>query len=428
MQRKNSSRNFYILLVLIAALTLPLFCYKAVYAPVKFVSDLKETFIRYGDFWGHFPGAFVDQYNPELRGKTVSKMRWSGKSWGYGPVYNMVTLPLTLFKSIKLVSAIWLAVNYIFLFLAILLAWKILNGIPILYKTMIIMLLLGYWPLYIAIQEDVIEILEFLLIWLSLYFLYRSKNTLSGISMGFACMTKFLPVIFLIYFLVKGKIKAFFAMLITIAVIVVVTQFTLGWQNSTTLDFFRYELGDGSCSVATLFRSQSINSVIARLSVDTDPATSDISIPKNPCMVKTITIFAVLICMSLAFFAIYGNRKKGEYGLEYGIVASVMILASMHSHPYYLIFNLIGYTFALASLCKRRYDFGMAITAISYFISGYINQIGWFEDLMISKYLIADRHVFFYLLSFPAYGSILLFVALIMIYLRATKDATVYRN
>lgn len=424
----NNRRIFYIVLILVAALTLPPFFYKAVYSPVKLVAGLNEAQIRNGDFWGHFPAAFVDKYNPELRDKTISKLRWSGSSWGYGPVSNLITLPLTLLHSIKEVSAIWLAANYVFFILAVLLFLRMSGGIPPLYKAMIILLWLGYWPLYIAIQEDVIEIFEFFLIALSLYFLYRKKDIFSGISMGFACMTKFLPAIFLIYFLFKGKMKAFFAMLITVAVTIIAAQFTLGWQNSTTISFFKYELGNGSCSVATIFRSQSINSIIARLSAPTDPTTIYNPIPQDPCQVKTITIAIILIMLMLAFIAIYRNREGEEFGLEYGIMTSFMILASMHSHPYYLVFNLFGYAFAMVSLFKKRYDLGMALVVISYMISGYLNQIGWFDDLIMSRYLIADRHVFFYLLSFPAYGSILLFLALILIYFRVAKYNPVSQN
>ena len=246
--RHKILRSRYMICILIAALavaTVPFFCYKAVYIPLRLVLNLTEQQARRGDFWGTFPGQFVEKYNPALRNKTTVKRSYPDAMWwGYGPIQHLITLPLTFIKSIKTVSLIWILSNYCFLTVALLLVLTMLKNLPLWGKLIIVFAWMGYWPLYMAIQEDVVEIFEMLMIIASLYFLRRNKDILSGIAMGIAVMVKFLPAIFLPYFLVKGKFKTLVASLVTIVLIAIGTQFTLGWQYSATLNLFQKEIGD----------------------------------------------------------------------------------------------------------------------------------------------------------------------------------------
>jgi len=412
-------RSRYTICILIAALTIavvPFFCYKAIYAPVRLVLNLTEQQSRRGDFWASFPGPFVEKYNSTLRNKTIVKSWCQGAVWIYGPIQHLVTLPLTFIKSIKIVSLIWLLSNYCFLTIALFLVLKMLKNLPLWGKVILIFMWMGYWPLYVGIQEDVIEIFEMLMMLVSLYFLCRNKDILSGIAMGIAVMTKFLPAIFLPYFLIKGRFKALVASLVTIALIAIGTQFTLGWQYNYTLNLFQKEIYDKNHTY-TYFRSQTLSSTIERWFSKLFSGNVFYPASSNSALAKNIyIIMAVAICLFL-FFIMYKERKRKSYGIEYGICATLMILLAPHGSPYYLLLNLIGFSFAVAYLCENKYFFGSTILAVSYILCGYINQITIFDKLLISQYGV-DRHTFFYLLSFPAYGSVLLVILLFLIYLR----------
>ena len=417
----------YTILFTIAILTVIPFFYKAVYAPITSILNLteEEDQRRGGDFWSAFPGPFVDKYNSELRNKTIAE-EWDNDpllgdiyygKWGYGPIQHLITLPLTKLKSIKLVSIVWLVFNYIVLATALLLILKIFKDLPILPKLIIVFLWMGYWPLYIAIQEDVIEIFEFFMIILSLHLLYKKRDIFSGISMGIASMTKFLPLIFLIYFLVKKKNKAFFAMLMTVLIIVIGTQITLGWQNSRTIKEFLKESTKNK-SVYTYWRSQTLPSAIERIFSTTDYSYNQILYPQitRPWFIKWFVIrLVVMLIFFYSFILLYRKRSSKNLSIEYSLVSVVMLLISPHGQPYYLIFCLIGYSVAVSFIYKKKYGFGAALLGISYILSGYITQINLFDLILISEHYV-NRHTFFYFLSFPAYGAILLFVLLIVIY------------
>jgi len=413
-------KSRYTICIFIAVLTVavvPFFCYKAIYDPLRVVLNLTEQQPRQGDFWGSFPGPFVEKYNPALRNKTVVKnCIIHDADWMYGPIQHLITLPLTFIKSIKIVSLIWLLSNYCFLAIALFLVLKVLKNLPLWGKVIIIFIWMGYWPLYLGIQEYVIEIFEMLMIILSLYFLYRNKDILSGTAMGIAVMTKFLPAIFLPYFLIKSKFKTLVATLVTIVLIAMGTQVTLGWQHSFTLNAFQEELCYEK-QAWTYFRSQTLSSTIGRWF--SKLFSGNIFFPEcsNSPLAKNIYVIMVIAICAFLCFIMYKGRKRTGYGIEYGICATLMMLLAPHGEPYYLLLNLIGFSFAIAYLCENKYFFGSAILAISYILCGYINQINIFDKLLISQYIV-DRHTFFYLLSFPAYGSILLAILLFLIYLR----------
>lgn len=404
------------LLLVVAVLALYSFYHRGIKVPLKAAISIKETDKRGGDFWSTFPASFTEKYNPALCGKTIARGWYKGDDWGYGPIQHLITLPLTLLTSIRLTSIIWLMANYIFLALTVIILFKILTGLSFAPKAIILFLWLGFWPLHGAIEENVIEIFELFLIILSLYLLYNRRDALSGVSLGLASMAKFLPLIFLVYFLIKGRFKAFFAMAATVIIIIIGTQATLGWQNSEMFRRFFSEIKEGKYDY-TYWRSQTIPSTVERIFSATGYSSGDMYYPKvkSPKYVKLAVMTIVPLAAFAAFALISMKRKKGDPGIEYGIVSLLMFLISLHGEFYYLIFSLIGYSFAVRYICQKRERFLAALLVISYFLSGYIMQMKEFDLILLPRYTDINREVFFSFLSFPTYGSILLFMTLLII-------------
>lgn len=408
----------YVLMIVIAISLSYSFYHRGIKVPVRNILNMTENDRRGGDFWGAFPAPFVERYNPSLDDRTIVRAYdGGGRDWAYGPIMHLITLPLTFMKSIKLVSLSWLLCNYAFLAIALWLILKMFKDMPATVKLIVIFLWAGCWPLHAAIQEDVIEIFELLMVVVSLYFLYKERDVFAGISMGVAAMAKFLPVIFLAYFLIKGKMKAFFAMLVTVLAIITATQFTLGWQNNSTIRSFLAETFSKD-SGSTYWRSQTISSAIERIFSSSDYSTSQIYNPiaTRPMLAKNILRISIALMALGAFFLIYKRRKEKYYGLDFSILSLLMVLISTRGQPYYLIFGLIGYAFAAYYLVKERYRFGWVILGISFFLSGYIMQMREFDRILLPAHTDINREVFFLFLSFPVYGELLLFMLLLVLY------------
>jgi len=407
----------YALLAVLAIVALYSFYHRGIKVPFRAAVNMSETDRRGGDFWGTFPAHFVEKYNTELRNKTIVKDWSKGVEWDYGPVQHLLTLPLTIFSSIRFAGAIWLVTNYIFLGLTIWLILRMVHDLPPGLKMLMVCLWLAYWPLYPALEENVIEIFELFMIVLSLYLLQKNRDYLSGGILGLAAMAKFLPMVFLVYFLIKGRFRAFAAMAMTVMVIMIGAQFTLGWQNNRMMKNFITELKSEKYGY-TYWRSQTIPSAIERLFSKTDYTPDKIYYPQasKTRIARWATKIAVGAIVLGVFVSVWFRRKSGELALEYGIIAVAMFLVSTHGQHYYLIFSLVGYSFALYHLYKKRYVFGGMIFALSYLITGYIMQIREFDKLLIPGSSGINREVFFNFLSFPTYGSMLLLALLLNIY------------
>lgn len=415
----NKRFIYLILLCIFGTAAIYSFLHKGVKSPVKAAINIKETERRCGDFWSTFPASFAEKYNPALRDKTIVKNWYHGADWGYGPIQHLITLPLTSLTSIRTVSMIWLGVNYLFLAGAIFFALKIFGDAPFMIKALILFIWLCFWPLYPAIEENVIEVFELFLIVASLYLMLRGKDIRAGVLLGIASMAKFLPVLFLPYLLMKRRLKAFFAMLAAIILIAIGTQFTLGWQNNEMLKRFFTEIRQDKYDY-TYWRSQTLPSAIERIFSTSDYSAAQIHYPKmaKPGLVKILVKVTVAVLFICTFLILFRNRKGGDLRIEFGIVSILMFLASTHGEHYYLIFSLTGYSAAVYFLWRRKNLFGTAILAISYLLSGYLVQIREFDIILLPRYTDINREIFFHFLSFPVYGIIMLFVLLVMIYFR----------
>lgn len=424
--KPNMSAKKVIFFILIATMAIALtysFFHKGLKGPLKQVIGQTENGRLGGDFWSTFPAPFVEKYNPTLRDKTIVKNWYKDPDWGYGPIQHLVTLPLTPIKSIRVAAFSWLMCNYIFLALSIFLIMKVLSGAPFLARITIICMWIGFWPLHYGLEEGVIEVFELFLITAALYFMCKKKDIACGIVLGIASMAKFLPIIFLLYFAVKRQWRAFFAMLVTIFIIIIGTQFTLGWQNSEMTRRFFAEIRKGELNY-TYWRSQTIPSAVERIFSTSDYSTSGIYSPKivNPAAVKTIVRITIPALLLFTFLSIYGKRKSLHYEIEFGIIALLMFIMSPHGEHYYLIFSLIGFSVATLFVFKGRRGLWTALLILSYFLSGYIMQMREFDRILLPDFTNINREIFFSFLSFPLYGVVLLFILLFLIYYQARSD------
>ena len=413
--------------VVLAVWTVYTFYHNGIKKPIKECLSPQGNEKRTGDFWSTFPPPFVDSYNPALRSKTIV-IDWYGRTlWGYGPVQHFATVGLTFFRDIRLVGLVWLFINYLILGASLALIFSALQDrIPRAPLTYIILAVwLNFWPLFRALEENVIEVFELFLIILSLNALMKGKEIVSGTAMGIAAMTKFLPVIFLPYFLVKKRFRAFLAMALTLIVIALFTQVSLGWEKSEMLQRFVKEIKEDRYDY-TYWRSQTIASAIERLCSASDYSTAKIYNPsvKRPALARRLVKSAVALVGIPIFLLLFrGRDRKDIYPLEFALLSLSMILLVTHGEHYYPIFALIGYSTLGAYLYTKRDAFLITLGAISYALSSILLQLREFDMFLKPDLNLINREIFFHFLSFPTYGGIVLLGILMRVYAKGSRLA-----
>lgn len=322
-----------------------------------------------GDFIGMFPAyPWASKINPEfmkqnssiinrswgnfeeLEHSDTEKHKFARKVWSYGPVGHFLTFPLIYLDSYQNALKIWFTCCFIFLGLAIYLWYKMLildKGLhSFLVLTAFIFLWLNFFPLYEGIATGVVEILELFLLTLSFYLLSRRKELASGITLGFAAMTKFLPFLFILYFIFKKRYKLAATSLITVGLLALLTEFTLGWRGNYPL--FSVLTLPG-LDIRAWSGHQAIPNLISRLySINVGNVMApELIYPEAAKLTVKIIIYSIILFYGLIFII---KRKFGKTNYEIAILSILMIAIIQHNETYYLLFLLIPFSLGLQYL------------------------------------------------------------------------------
>jgi hypothetical protein len=322
----------------------------------------------YSDFLASFPSwtmAFffgrLDLYNGSLASY------WGPPPiWHYGPLLHAVTTPLLAFPSLRSAYVVWLFVNYAVVALTAVMAIRILdNGKPTAATTLVVVFVFcNFNPLYEALTQRNIELLELLLLFAAYALLRRGRESASGAAVGAAAMAKFLPLIFLPWFVLKRKWDALNGALAVILPIIVVTEFVLGWENSGIL---KQLLGGG------LIRNeldQSLAGIVGRLVA--------IPIARHGAIVIGLVALCVLMLRV--------RRCEGAEDLEWGVLIVAMVLLPPHNQQYYFVFFLFPYLMLFARY-RQRWSWRAAVLAVSFLLVAMPLPFSLFGPNAFSLYL-----------------------------------------
>lgn len=315
-----------------------------------------------GDFLASFPAWRVADLVGRLdmyRGSLAEK--WGPPPiWHYGPVEHLITLPLFGFATLGSAYRCWLFVNYVFVAGILVLAIGIIDSWRPTLKTatIVVVIVLNFNPFYEGLTQRVIEIFELLLILCAFELDRKGRHTACGFAIGIASMAKFLPLIFLPYFVLKRNWRALGGALAAIIPIAIVTEFVLGWENSGILR----QLRKGSFLLVDT--NQSLSGAILRLLRWTH-------LPISGALVSRI---AILICL-IAVGALFVRTRTcvGSEDLEWATLAAVMILLPPHNQNYYLLFLLPGFLFLFARIARPSWAgprWVVALLVCSFVITG----------------------------------------------------------
>ena len=330
---------------LIAALAL---LYSAVHFAAAGVKQPLANF--YGDFLAAFPSWTMAFFfgHVEFYNSAAEAQEWGAPPiWWYGPLLHALTAPLLAFPSLRSAYVAWLFVNYLFLAAAAAVAiWIVDDGRPRATTVVVVVVMFcNFNPLYEAITQRNIEIVELLLILAAFAFLRRGREGACGAAIGLAATAKFLPVIFLPWFVLKGKWDALRGAVLVIFPIVVVTQFVLGWENNGTL---RMLLAGG---MLTSELDQSLAGFVGGFTAS--------------AALRAIALAAAAVAFCALMLRVRQSEDTDD--LEWGVILMAMVLLPPHNQNYYFLFLLFPYLMLYARY-RERWSWRAAPAAISLFL------------------------------------------------------------
>jgi len=322
----------------------------------------------YSDFLASFPAwgmAFfygrLDLYDGSLASE------WGPPPiWHYGPMLHALATPLLAFPTLKSAYVAWLLVNYVFVVLTAILAVRVIDdGRPTLATAIVVVCVFcNFNPLYEALTQRNIELFELLLLFAAFLWLRKGRDTAAGIAVGTAAMAKFLPLIFLPWFVLKRKWDALGAALLVIFPVVVVTEFVLGWENSGIL----MQLRRSGMIVSEL--DQSLAGIAQRLFASRAAA----------------GIIVVLALIALCALMLRVRHAEDSDDLEWGILVVAMVLLPPHNEQYYFVFLLMPYLFLYARY-RARWSWRAVPAAVSFLLVAVPLPFSLFGPKAFSFYL-----------------------------------------
>ncbi|HEV2720814.1 MAG TPA: glycosyltransferase family 87 protein, partial [Thermoanaerobaculia bacterium] len=296
----------------------------------------------YGDFLAAFPSWGMSLFfgRLDLYTGTLAQKWGPPPVWYYGPLLHAITAPLFAFPSLRSAYIAWLFVNYVFLIAIAVIAIRLVDD-----AIVVIVVLCNFNPLYEALTQRTIEIVELLLLFAAFALLRRGRERACGAAIGLAATAKFLPLIFLPWLALKRKWDALWAAVLVMLPVVVVTEFVLGWENNGTLR----QLFAGGMLKSEL--DQSLAGFVRRFGAS--PAVRG----------AAIAIAAVAFCALM--LRVRHNEDTDD--LEWGMLLVAMVLLPPHNEDYYFIFLLFPYL-TLYARYRRRWSWRAVPTILSWFL------------------------------------------------------------
>lgn len=389
---------------------------------LRFVQSglIPATHLLLGDFRATFPTAQFAWLRPGFPTDQV----WPG--WTYGPMVHFLTLPLFVFPRWGMVPPAWALVNLISVIASFVFCCR-LSGVSRQSPWAVIMFLGGLWlwfkPLQMCFADGNIELVEMAITLAALDGVSRARQRAPGILLGIAAMVKFAPVGFLGWLALRRQWKAVSAGLLTIGAIAVLTQMTLGFQNSGFALRSLWDRGVPQVNADT----QSVTSVFLHQAGRLDY--TDGYFPQRWFPTSRATAAAQTGMLACALLAIsYGlfllSRRKRPIGpVEISTLFLPMILLLTSNHQYYYVFTLVPMSVLLLRAMHGRQWTVLGLLAVSYFMMSMPFRLAWID---LGKYF---AEPFFYVLSYNnvmVWGAFLLWsIATYQLLAEPVEDASV---
>lgn len=306
-----------------------------------------------GDLLCGWPGYYVTAWNPAIYVGSLSEYWWEAPYWNYGPVQHLVYLPFTFVPDLRMAYRAILFICYGYVLLSFLMTWRLNLRVPksLGVFSLLVLLWANFLPLYEALIQRNVELIELVCLTFGYAMFIRRRDGLAGAALGIATMTKFLPGIFLPYFVWKRRwrcVGGFFAAAVPLAVL---AQLTLGWQ-------YNFLVKDVNGVVEMFARdsylNQALSGLIMRLGPWLAPALSWPTVASLASVAMGLFLAAVLVR--------YG--RPGAERWEWSLLLLTMIMVSPRAQAYYYVFLLVPFSFLAEDILHRALTPGWLAAAV----------------------------------------------------------------
>ena len=300
---------------------------------------LPATRVITGDFGAVFPTAYFARFRPDFPADQV----WA--SWRYGPMLHFVTLPLLMLPTWSMVPKVWAICNLLAVAVSFWCAVRLagvrhkVSWVPIVFLAAVWLM---FQPLTTAFACGNIELLEMALMLAALVSLQSSKDGRAGGLLGVATMLKFLPIGFLGWCLLRRRWRAVLAGILTITLIAIVTEMTLGWRQNNLSQPIGWVFSDPmggmhELSVTSMFLHRT--GMVDAIS-DEEPMMRWLPSVRATFAAGAGAVASLLL--SLGIGALFLLRRRSPISREeIGVLFMTMFMVLPWNHDYYYVFALV---------------------------------------------------------------------------------------
>ena len=293
------------------------------------ISGSNILHIGTSDFLTAFPNFKISQLfgKEHLLFDNSLAQAWMGEeNWHYGPLHQFITIPLYLFQSIDEATSFlffFLLVGYIGTILTF--YWMTHQTRPTFrYSVLLSAILFINYPFLAALHQRNLEILELFFIVYAMYLYGRGQFTAAGAFIGIAAGIKFLPAIIILHFIISKNWKAIKGFLWVTIPEILLTQITLGWQNSWVLNLLLH--GEKE----TIPLRQGLNDVLLRFSNGA-----------NRTLITALYVFMVLVILAaiIRFLSKYVSvePQRTRQWRIWPLLIALSCLLAPHANSYYFV-------------------------------------------------------------------------------------------
>lgn len=293
------------------------------------VSGSKALSTRDSDFLTAFPNFKISNlFNKSYLFDNSLAEQWMGeKYWQYGPLHQILSLPLYLYSTIDEATA------FLFFFLLLIYLGTVLSF----YKftrtvlkidaqlVLLTLITLISYPFLSALNQRNFEIIEVFLVVSAMYMYSRSNYFVAGVLIGAATGIKYLPGILLLPLILERNWKALKGFCLVVIPQLIFVQLYLGWENSFTLKL----LTEGE--EITIPLRQGLADVILRLTGGRSGGNYNFIF---------VSLFTLAITAMVFGVHLYYKRQpiQSDRWRVWPLLLALICLLSPHSNNYYFVF------------------------------------------------------------------------------------------
>jgi hypothetical protein len=308
------------------------------------------------DFLTAFPNFKVSRLldKEQLLYENSLAQAWMGeKNWHYGPLHQFITIPLHLFQSIDQATS-FLFFFLIFGYMGTTLTFYWMTHprrLTFRYSVLLSAILIINYPFLAALHQRNLEILELSFIVGAMYLYRNGRFTGAGVFIGIAAGIKFLPGIIIIHFLISKNWRALKGFLWVTIPEILLTQITLGWQNSWVLHLLL--VGEKE----TIPLRQGLNDVLLRFSNESNRTTFT---------VIYFSISLIILVATIRYLSKYvtAEPQGSRQWRIWPLLIAISCLIAPHANSYYFVLLIPLIIQLCSNLSSERFNVNHLLFAL----------------------------------------------------------------